>query len=345
MPSQRLSEPINLSSRRVLVTGGTGFLGRTLLDYVEESGGVHGPGVEVSVLTRDPDAFLRRFPCYARLGWLRLLAGDVRQPHLPVGEFTDIIHAAADTHGHEQPLSWIRQIVDGTAAMLEYARLQGVERFLYVSSGAVYGPQPVDTAALAEDHPGAPPTELMSSVYGQAKRLAEQLCTVYHREHRLQTVTARCFAIVGEHVPLSGPYAMGNFLRDALAGNPISVTGDGTAVRTYLYGRDTAHWMMALLLRGEPGEAYNVGSDEEASIAEAARLVASIVRPGLPVTISTTPDAGNGRNRYVPDIAKARRLGLRVETSLAPAIRLTVDRIAAAAASAAPSGSPAAARA
>jgi nucleoside-diphosphate-sugar epimerase len=329
VPSFTPSDPLPLTGMRVFVTGGTGFVGRSVLDYLLRSTALHGSkDVYVCILSRDPVRFLRKWPRYAGLGWLRFVEGDLQSLRRMRRQACDhVIHAAADTHGVASGASWIEQIVGGTHAALDFALLNRARRFLLLSSGAIYGAQPLDMGLLPETFAGAPSPTLYASVYGQAKRMAEQLCAVYWKEHGLESVIARCFALVGEHVPLSGSYAIGNFIRNALDGQPLRLTGDGSATRSYLYGPDAAHWLVTLLLRGSPGEAYNVGSDAAISIRELAELTAARLSSSLPVVVGPATAADNARSRYVPDISKAAALGLTVSTPLPQAIELSAQLI------------------
>jgi nucleoside-diphosphate-sugar epimerase len=133
---------------------------------------------------------------------------------------------------------------------------------------------------------------------------------------------------VGEHIPLDGPYAIGNFIRDALREDCLTVKGDGKAIRTYLYGRDMAHWLMTLLANADGGTCFNVGSDQPFSMLELANLVAACLSPGKPVIMQGFANPGGAaRSIYVPNIDKARSLGLDVETGLTEAIAMTARAI------------------
>jgi dTDP-glucose 4,6-dehydratase len=152
------------------------------------------------------------------------------------------------------------------------------------------------------------------------------LCALYHATHGIDTVIARCFAFVGEDLPLDVHFAIGNFIRDALWAEEIIVGGDGTPLRSYLDQRDLAHWLLTLLAAGKPNRAYNVGSDREISVAALARLVGEIVSPGKVVRILGQAAGNSGRNIYVPDIRRAREeLGLDVTIPLETAIADTAN--------------------
>lgn len=310
---------------RLLLTGGTGFFGRSLLRHLLVSEGVGDRSV--AVISRDPERFLRIHPEFSGYGRISFLQGDIQQrDSLPWGQtFTHVLHAATDstTGPSLTPLQRYDQIVDGTRNILDLAVATGAHRFLLTSSGAIYGPQPADLAAIPEDWPGSPPLAEPSTAYGQAKRAAEHLCALYRDAHGLETVIARCFAFVGPDLPFNVHFAIGNFIRDALTSDAITVSGDGTALRTYLDQTDLAHWLFILLEHGRPGHAYNVGSDEVISIVDLAHLVRDILAPQKPVRILGQPDSGRARNCYVPDIRRAQaQFGLGVTVGLPDAIRI-----------------------
>jgi nucleoside-diphosphate-sugar epimerase len=317
-----------LRGASIFLTGATGFFGSWLLALLAHAERGHKLGLKVCVLTRDADAFRARWPELAALPFLTAVEGDVRYFEFPKPRFTHIIHAATDTSvaADQSPLQLMDTIVRGTQRTLEFAVSTRARRFLYVSSGAVYGAQPADLEAMPETYMGACDPLDRRSVYGQAKRLAEQLCTVFRTERGLETVVARAFAIVGPGMPIDAHLAIGNFIRDATAGQTIRISGDGTPLRSYLYASDLAAWLVRMLLRGRSGAAYNVGSDQAVSIGDLARLVASTLSSGSDVSIAQEPQGGNFRSRYIPNVDKARRdLSLDVWTPLDQAIARTAE--------------------
>ncbi len=154
--------------------------------------------------------------------------------------------------------------------------------------------------------------------------MSEHLCVAYSHATPLEPVIARPFAFLGPHLPLDAHFAIGNFLGAALANTPIHIRGDGTPIRSWLYMADLAIWLWAILLRGTPNRAYNVGSEDAHTVAEAARLTALTLRPGLPIQIDGKPDPAAPMNSYVPSTERARNeLGLKQTISLTEALRRT----------------------
>lgn len=313
----------DLRGARLFITGGTGFVGCWLLETVLWANDRRGLGATVTVLTRRPEAFARKAPHLVNHPAVRLHEGDVRTFTYPAGPFTHVIHAATAASAPVSPAETFETIVDGTRRTLACARATGAERFLLTSSGAVYGAQPAHVTHVDEDFTGAPATTVAASAYGEGKRVAELLCTLT-ASPTLTPVMARCFAFVGPYLPIDRHFAIGNFIRDALTGGPIRVSGDGTPLRSYLYASDLAVWLWTVLLRGESRRPYNVGSSSATSIAELARVVSDIAGCTRGVTLAQRPATGPPQ-RYVPSVARAEtELALRPTVSLEDAIRRTL---------------------
>lgn len=311
-----------LTGARVFVTGGTGFLGRWVLAALARAARRYD--IHTVVLTRDAQGFQRMAPSLANDPAIRLIEGDVRTFEALFGHFTHVIHAATDTsvEAGRDHLGLAETVVGGTARVLRFARSRGARRFLFVSSGAVYGPQASFVETLTENYEGAPAALDAGSVYGQAKRLGEQLCFGAGCAE-FEPVIARAFAFVGPGLPLNAHFAIGNFIADAVAGRPILVRGSGEAVRSYLFAGDLAAWLLTLLAHAPSMSCYNVGSDKAYALRDVAARVSAVAPHRPPVRI--LGQIGDGpRQRYVPAITKARDLGLDVWTPLDDGIRSTI---------------------
>jgi dTDP-glucose 4,6-dehydratase len=158
---------------------------------------------------------------------------------------------------------------------------------------------------VPESYIGAPNITNPDSVYAEGKRITELQLAIAARDSGLNGKIARCFAFVGPHLPLDWHYAIGNFMRDVLAGNEIVIHGDGRPLRSYLHAADLTIWLFTILLRGENMRPYNVGSAEACSIAELAQRIASL--SGHPGKVRIlTPEGSSPAPHYVPDTARAR---------------------------------------
>jgi dTDP-glucose 4,6-dehydratase len=212
----------------------------------------------------------------------------------------DYIVSTLSTHG----ISHVFMVTGGAAMHLNdaFGRNSGIKK--------VYCHHEQSCAMAAESYEGAPDTMDQNSAYGEGKRVGELLCAMAHQQHGLETMIARCFAFVGPHLPLDAHFAIGNFIRDAVKGDPIKVK-NGTPYRSYLYAADLAIWLWTILFRGEACFPYNVGSDQEITIADQAQIVASTI--GVP-TESSPPNLTFPVSQYVPSVERAAsEMGLRVQ--------------------------------
>jgi nucleoside-diphosphate-sugar epimerase len=319
-----------LRDAHIFITGGTGFIGCWLLEsfaWANDKLDLHASAL---VLTRNYDAFQKKAPHLAAHRAIKFHAGDVRSFDFPEGEFSHIIHAATSTSAKlndEDPLFMLDTIIAGTRHTLDFAAQCHARKMLLTSSGAVYGKQPSDITHVSEDYCGAPDPTDPHCAYGEGKRAAELLCSLYARKYRIETKIARCFAFVGPYLPLDIHFAIGNFIRDGLNGGPIQVNSDGTSYRSYLYAADLAIWLWKILFTGESCRPYNVGSEEEVTIARLAHIVAQCFEQPVEVQIAKLPDPNKPPERYVPSTKLAREgCSINEIVSLGDAIKLTLQR-------------------
>jgi dTDP-glucose 4,6-dehydratase len=214
-------------------------------------------------------------------------------------------------------------IVEGTRRALDFTVQSGAKKFLFISSGAVYGDQPAHISHWSESDHNGPDCTNPNSAYSEGKRAAELLCTLYARQYGIEAKIARCFAFVGPYLPIDSHFAIGNFIRDAIAKKPIYISGDGTPYRSYLYAADLTLWLWTILLRGQTARPYNVGTSQAISIAELAENVNKTLG-GNGIDIMQQPQAGAIPKRYIPSTQRAEiELGLTQTVTLEEAIMKT----------------------
>ncbi|MFZ4396500.1 MAG: NAD-dependent epimerase/dehydratase family protein [Kiritimatiellia bacterium] len=312
-----------LKGLRILLTGGTGFLGKWLLHTFIQLRKSFGLNSTLTVLSRDPKGFLDSCPEFVDQPGLDLIAGDVRSFTPPAGRTFDfVIHGATATSAkldQDDPEEMYSVITEGTRHLLDFARRCEARRLLYISSGAVYGTQQPGLNHIPETFEGVPIT-----AYGRGKKASEQLCLDASAGH-FECVIARPFAFVGPYLPLDTHFAIGNFIRDCLENRPIIIRGDGTPLRSYLYAADLAEWLWTLLLRGEHGRAYNVGAEDAISIRDLACLVRECAGTQNEIRVQEQAKEGVLPARYVPSVDRVRHeLGLTPRCSLSDAILRTI---------------------
>lgn len=323
---------IQVRGTRIFLSGATGFFGVWLLESLEFCNRRLQLDISATVLCRDPNRIRERLPHIAQSTLFQFIPGDIRSFEWPENDYEFVLHAAAPTTSvaSSDPTDLLSILIDGTKNILRFAKARKARSFLFVSSGAVYGPQPESVTHIPEDYRGSVDWMAPSAAYAEGKRVAEQLCNIAASQSGIHTAIARCFAFVGPHLPLDQHFAIGNFIGDALAGHGIAVRGDGTPKRSYLYAADLAIWLWTLLL-SEPRAAVNpavvnVGSDEAISIRELAHKVAAELKPKLRVDVAKAAVPGAQALQYVPNVERARHwYGLKPIISLGDAIQRTAN--------------------
>ena len=322
-----------LRGASIFLTGGTGFFGRWFLESFVRANDAFNLNASVMILTRSFDDFKKKAPHLTSNSSIRAHVGDVRDFAFPEGEYSHIIHAATTnavaTFNNEDPLIKFDTTAQGTRRTLDFAVRCKARKFLMTSSGSVYGKAPSGMTHITEDYSGAPlHLDFVNYALGEGKRVAEFLCAYYARKYSFDVQIARCFSFVGPYQPLNIHYAIGNFIRDALFSEAITINGNGAPMRSYMYLGDLVVWLLTLLVKGSSGRVYNVGSDQAVSIRELAYLVRDTLSPRKKVQILGQVDAGVGGDWYVPNIQRARsEFGLDVCTPLSHAIQLTAKAV------------------
>lgn len=319
-----------LKGARLLITGGTGFFGIWLLEgllYAKERDQLD---IDISVISRDPARFLSGAGKHlSGRGGITWLAGSMRDFNMNIGPFSHILHAASEANP-DGLKDWSQRhmtaAIAGMQRLIEMAEAQKTEAILVTTSGAVYNnAEPIGAVRFVEGPGSIDDFTSEKHVYGQTKRFMETMLAVTAQQAGYRALIARCFAFVGPYLALDSNYAIGNFMRDALAAKPIVVSGDGTPLRSYLYAADLVIWLMVIMARGASGRPYNVGGEAAYSIADLAHLVNRCGGGTSQVIIRQSPRPGVVPSAYLPNLERARaELGLQPFVGLEDAVSRTL---------------------
>lgn len=311
-----------LAGRRLLITGGAGFLGYYLVQSVLDYNRCGRRPIELTVY----DNFARGYPTWLKqqqgAPHLRLVEHDISRP-LPAGEpFDYIIHAAgiaSPTYYRQYPLETIDANIQGLRNLLDECRrrqtsARPVLGLLNYSSSEIYGDPPADQIPTREDYRGNVSCTGPRACYDESKRFGETLCVTFAQQYGVPVKSARPFNNYGPGLKISDRRVLPDFARDVFAGRDITLLSDGSPKRTFCYIADAVVGYYKVLIRGRAGEAYNIGVESpEISVSELAEKVAACARllfdyPGR-VCRGTSAEADylvDNPVRRCPNIDKAR---------------------------------------
>jgi nucleoside-diphosphate-sugar epimerase len=269
---------------RLLITGGGGFLGYYLVQAALHWNKTRGKGAAIEVTVYDN--YMRGVPA-----WLEALKGDahlslVRQDiiePLPrdIGHFDYVIHAAgiaSPIYYRAQPLKCIGANINGLRNLLDYSLAEKkadrpLKGFLFYSSSEIYGDPAASAIPTPETYRGNVSCTGPRACYDESKRFGETLCVVYAKHEGLSITMARPFNNYGPGLKITDGRVLPDFAKDVLAGRDIVMLSDGSPKRTFCYATDAVTGYYKVLVRGQAGEAYNIGIDKpEISVAELAQL-------------------------------------------------------------------------
>jgi UDP-glucuronate decarboxylase len=336
-------ELAGMAGKRLLITGGAGFLGYYLVQtplhwnrYRRVEDRIH-----VTVF----DNYARGVPAWLTAlrsdPSLTLVRHDMTQPLPEMQSFDHIIHAASiasPTYYRKYPLETMDANVNGLRSLLDYCvqRMRAgdpVSGFLYFSTSEIYGDPDPAHIPTAEDYRGNVSCTGPRACYDESKRYGETLCVNFARSHGIPVRIARPFNNYGPGLKISDRRVIPDFARDVLAERNIVMLSDGSPTRTYCYVADAIIGYYKILTRGRDGEPYNIGTEApEISILDLANRVVALSRELFGYSgqvirrASSDPDyLADNPNRRCPRIDKARaELGYQPMIPLEEGLRRTL---------------------
>lgn len=301
------------SGKTILISGGSGFLGKyflSLFRYLNEN----VLKEKCRVISVDNFITGSKHPHFDHSDHKNIVEvwGDITYP-LPIREDVHfIIHAAgvaSPVHYMKHPLETIESAVSGIKNLLEFARKNKVEGFLFFSSSEIYGDPDPKSVPTPETYHGYVSTTGPRACYDESKRLGETIATVYHQQFGVPTKIVRPFNVFGPGMGHADKRVLPMFAYKALNNEKIPVHGDGLQTRTFCYISDAIAGFTKVLINGEPGQAYNIGNDEnEISMRDLAELFVKVSGEEASHELIEYPSTypGGEPQRRSPDLTKAR---------------------------------------
>ncbi len=302
---------------RAVITGGAGFLGSHLCDYLIE----HGWDVLSidSLVTGNEGnvAHLKKHPGF------RMVRQDVSQYIDVAGPVDYVLHLASPASPVDYlklPIQTLKVGALGTHNSLGLAMAKKA-KYLLASTSECYGdPQvsPQPESYWGHVNPIGP-----RGVYDEAKRFAEAMVMAYHRFHGVDTHIVRIFNTYGPRMRLNDGRALPNFVHQALTGQPITVYGDGQQTRSFCYVSDLIEGIYRLM-NSDEHEPVNIGNPQEITILEFAERIRKLLGSEVPIIFKPLPQ--DDPKQRCPDISKAKRLlGWQPKVNLDEGLRLTLE--------------------
>lgn len=270
----------NMNNKRILITGATGLIGSYIVDTLMYANKLLNINVQVFALGRSKERLEKRFEYYKGNSNLECLEHDINEPVQKDYKLDFIIHAAGNAYPAafaNDPVGTIMSNVNGTSNLLEYTRTYNVERFLFISSGEVYGQCEEHIKAFDEKNMGYVDTMEWRSCYPLAKRMAENQCVAYNKQFNCNVVIARPCHTYGPNVTTADNRASAQFIRNVILGEDIILKSAGKQMRSYCYITDCVSAILTVLLNGEVANAYNIANrNSTLTVRQYAELVAKI---------------------------------------------------------------------
>ncbi|MHB8140340.1 MAG: NAD-dependent epimerase/dehydratase family protein [Vulcanimicrobiaceae bacterium] len=268
-----------LSGTTLLISGAGGFLCSFVLDVIAALNEVFDAPVTVIAMDNYKTGLPERIAHLNDYPNMRVVNHDVSTAYVPDCTIDWIIHGASiasPSFYRRYPLETIDANVSGTRHMLELARTAGVKGYLQLSSSEIYGDPEPAAIPTAEEYTGRVSCTGPRACYDESKRLGETLSMTYHRLYSVPVKIVRPFNVYGPGQRLDDARIIPDMVSAAIEDRPIVLFSDGRATRAFCYISDFVAGMLLVMVRGAGGEAYNVGNDEETSIAQAAQTMVEI---------------------------------------------------------------------
>jgi nucleoside-diphosphate-sugar epimerase len=324
-----------LRNKTVMITGGGGFLAAYLVKSLLTIGELYNLDLKIICVSRGEQSIKNRLSDYLGESNFSVLLHDISKPlpnNFPRADF--IIHSASQAspkYYGVDPVGTLLANSAGTMYLLDHAVKSRTEKFLFFSTGEVYG-IPVNPNQLIGEHDyGYLDPMNVRSCYAESKRIAETMCVAWAKQYDIHTTIVRPFHTYGPGMALDDGRVFADFVANVVAQRDVTLKSDGLALRPFCYIADATIGFLTVLLMGGKAEAYNIANpDSEISIKNLASLIANIfpdrsVGVRFEVPVNSNAYLKSPISRSCPSIGKIKDLGWTPTVGLKDGFRRTIQ--------------------
>ena len=317
-----------LSNCNILITGATGLIGSCLVEVLMSR---LNKDYHVYACGRNVERARARFTDYKNDTTFHFLQYDVMKPLDFDIDFDYIIHAASNASPNfftQYPVEIIKSNINGVSNLIDYGLDHGLKRFLYLSTGEVYGEG--DGRVFTEEYSGYVDCTKVRSCYPASKRASETLCIAYSKEYNVDVVIARPSHTYGPNFTEADNRVYAQFIKNVLEGEDIIMKSTGCQYRSWCYVVDCVSALLYILLKGENGQVYNIADNSSnISIKELAEMIAEIGKKKVVMKLPTNieKEGYNVVTRSVFSTEKLESLGWKVSGTMKKKMSNTINEM------------------
>lgn len=324
------SDWFKLREKKLFLTGMTGFFGYWILRSIIEANKKYNLNCEITILTRNKS--FKNTINYKLLknNKLKYFVGNILENKFPKKKFDFIVHGAStsatETFKKINQLKKVETIINGTINILHFAIKSKCKKFIFLSSGSVYGYNNFKVNESSPSNINVDDGNFDLNILGSSKKLAENMVKYFSEINNLNFCILRCFSFVGPLIPLRIHYAIGNFLFNNLKNKDILIKGNPDTSRSFMYMTDLCIFVWKSIVSKKKNRIYNLGSEKVVKIKHLANLIRKISKKKL--SIKYSKNLIKNKSYYVPNIDKIKKeLRYRPRMSISRSIKKTYNNL------------------
>lgn len=316
-------------NQSIFISGASGFVGKWVIEMINYLNDAYDFNTQIYAYSSSMTEEAEAYPHIYKRELIFPIDGDIKN----LGEINDsvtyVLHLASTPDNRlysSDPIKAMNNVINGTVRILEASSLlENILNFTILSSGMVYGPVPFTDEYIKENSFYGFDSSSLSSFYTEAKRASESFVQAYRTQFKIPVTVFRPFAFIGPYQHIDRPWAINNFIRDGLRGEPIRIIGDEDTIRSYMYPSEMALWILLGMLNQSRDNIFNLGSPNGKTLRSIAETVERCFGGNIGLSVNIPPN-NFSKSKFVPSVEKFEQLfNLKLRIDTEEAIKKTIE--------------------